>query len=81
MGIGVSTPLTTPQKYHFLFLAKPPSPLYQQIVQAPPLLGNAPYIMVFQDPLPSPPKNWIFQWNQKILKFFILNTILSFKSN
>ena len=26
-------------------------------------------------------KSWIFQWNPKILKFFILNTILSFKSN
>ena len=64
MGIGVSTPLTTPQKYHFLFLAKP-TPLYQQIVQAPPLLGNAPYIMVFQDPLPSPLKTGSFSETQK----------------
>ena len=27
------------------------------------------------------PKSPIFQWTSKILKFFILNTILSFKSN
>ena len=30
---------------------------------------------------PPPAKSWIFQWTSKILKFFILNTILSFKSN
>ena len=33
-----------------LFLAKPP--LNQLTVQAPPFLGNAPYIFVFQDPFP-----------------------------
>ena len=39
----------------------------------------------FMDPnstsSPPPPKSRIFQWTSKILKFFILNTILSFKSN
>ena len=39
----------------------------------------------FMDPnsasSPPLPKSWIFQWTSKILKFFILNTILSFKSN
>ena len=65
MGIGVSTPLTTPQKYHFLFLAKPSPPLYQQIVPAPPLLGNATYILAFQDPLPSPLKTGSFSETQK----------------
>ena len=39
----------------------------------------------FMDPnsasFPPPAKSWIFQWTSKILKFFILNTILSFKSN
>ena len=39
----------------------------------------------FMDPnsasSPPLPKSWIFQWTSKILKFFILKTILSFKSN
>ena len=39
----------------------------------------------FMDPnsasSPPLPKSWIFQWTSKILKFFILNTILSFKYN
>ena len=39
----------------------------------------------FMDPnsasLPPPPKSQIFQWTFKILKFFIRNTIWSFKSN
>ena len=39
----------------------------------------------FMDPnsasFPPPAKSWIFQWTSKILKFFILNTILSFKSS
>ena len=68
--------INPPQKHHPLFLAKPP--LNQQTVQAPPpLLGNPPYILAFHDP----PKSQIFQWIPKTLKFFILNTILSFKSN
>ena len=29
----------------------------------------------------SPPKSLIFQWTPKILRFFILNHILSFKTN
>ena len=39
----------------------------------------------FMDPnsasSPPPPKSRIFQWTSKILKFFILSTISSFKSN
>ena len=42
-------------------------------------LAKRPSILVFCDP-PSL-KSQIFQWTPKILKFFILNTILSFKSN
>ena len=34
-----------------LILAKPP-PLNLQTVQAPPFLGNPPYILVFREPLP-----------------------------
>ena len=62
------------QKHHPLFLAKPP--LNQKTVQAP-FLSNPPYILFFQDPLPT--KSRIFQWTPEILKFFILNTILSLK--
>ena len=42
-------------------------------------LAKPPSILVFCDP-PSL-KSQIFQWTPKILKFFILNTILSLKSN
>ena len=73
--IGVSTPL---QKHHLLFLVKPA--LNLQTVQAPPF-RQSPYILVFHDPPPPSSKNQIFQWTPKILKSFILNTILSFKSN
>ena len=66
--IGVSPPP---------FLAKPP-PLNRQIVQAPLFLGNPPLYIGFSR---TPPKSRILQWNPKILKFFMLNTILSFKSN
>ena len=71
MCIGVSTPL---KNTAVLFLAKPP--VNQQTVEAPPFLGNSPHILVFGDP---PSKSQIFQWTPKVLKFFILNTILSFK--
>ena len=66
--IGVST---LPQKHRPFFLAK-------QTVQAPFSGNNSPSILVFCDPSPN---SQIFQWIQKILKFFILNTILCFKSN
>ena len=44
------------------------------------LKNTTPSLLVFQDPPPSP-KSWIFQWTPKILNFFILNTVLSLKSN
>ena len=71
---GINLPSKTPP----LFLAKPP--LNQQTVQAPSFLGNSPLYIGFLW-TPPPPKSQIFQWTAKILKFFILNTILSFKSN
>ena len=78
---GISLPPSPPKK-HPLFLANPspphPSPLNLQTVQAPFLRQSLLYI-VFCDP--PPPKNWIFQWTRKILKFFILNAILPFTSN
>ena len=62
------------------FLPSPP-PLNQETVQAPPppFLGILPpSILVFRE---YPLKSQIFKWAPKILKFFTLNTILSFKSN
>ena len=43
-----------------------------------PLFRQSPPVYCF---FVNPPKSWIFHWNPKILKFFILNTILSFKGN
>ena len=75
--IGVSTP--TPQKHHPslscqvpLKSANCPSPLFRLL----PL-----YIVFSWPPLFQPPKSRILQLTPKILKFFILITILSFKSN
>ena len=69
--IGVSTPTqnTTP-----FFLAKP---LFKS-VNSPSL-----HFIVFLWMLPHPTllKSRIFQWTSKIFKFFILDIILSFKSN
>ena len=70
--IGVSSsPLknTTPS-----FL---PSPLYIGKLSKPLVLGNSPLYWFLWPPL----KSRIFQWAPKTLKFFILNTILSYKSN
>ena len=67
--IGVSNPF---QKYHALFLAKPP--LKSSNCQR----KFSPLNWFFVNPLP---KSWNFQWTPKILKFFILKTSLSFKSN
>ena len=39
---------------------------------------NVLWIQILQH---TPPESRIFQWTSKILKFFILNTILSFKNN
>ena len=61
-----------------LFLSKPP--LNRQTVQAPSLFRQSllyPLYWFFV----NPPKSRIFHWTSKILKFFILNTILSFKGN
>ena len=58
-----------------------PPPLNLQTVKAAPFLGNPPLYWFFVNPSPPPPKSRIFQWNQIILRFFILNCILSFKSN
>ena len=44
-----------------------------------------PYLFLTMIWIPPSPnkkeKSWIFQWMPKILKFFILNPILSFKNN
>ena len=69
--IGVWAPLknTTP-----FSLAK--HPLNLQTVQSPFLDNPPPWFFVNH-----PPKSQIVQWTPKILKFFILKPILSFKSN
>ena len=72
---GVSTP---PQKHHSP-LSYQALPLKSANCPSPPLLGNPPFYIGFS--WTPTPKNQIFQWTFKILKFFILNTILSFKSN
>ena len=51
-------------------------PLNQQTVQAPSFQAIPPLYWFFVTPLT---KSWIFQWSPKILKFFMLNSILSFK--
>ena len=75
--IGVSALSSkTPLSY---FLPSPP--LNRQTLQALPhlFLGNPPRLYwFFVNPRPKSP---IFQWTSKILKFFILNIMLSFKSN
>ena len=70
-ALGYQLPLKTPP----LFCQSPP--LNLQTVQAP-FLGNPP--SSFFGEL-SPPKSCIFQKTPEILKFFILDPILSFKSN
>ena len=62
-----------------LFLAKPP-PLNQETFQVspPPFLGNLPFYIGFSRP---PPSKSDLSVNPEILKSFVLNTILSFKSN
>ena len=52
-------------------------PLNQQTVQAPLFRHSLPSILVFHEPLPPHLKSRIFQWTPKILKFSILNTIIS----
>ena len=61
---------------------------WNQLCRKSELLGSPLFYFNFKrfmDPnsasSPPPPKSWIFQWTSEILKFFILNTILSFKSN
>ena len=69
--IGVSPPLPC--------FVKPP--LNWQTVQGPLFMQSLSLYWFFVNPPPPAPKTWSFQWTPKILKFFILNTILSFKSN
>ena len=76
VGTGVSTPLEN-TTFPPSFLPSPPPPLNQKTVQALPFQAILLYIWFFM----NPPKSQIFQWTTKILKFFIINTILSFKNN
>ena len=62
---------TSPQKHPTPYFLSSPF----QIFQAP-FLGNSPIILIFCEP-PSP-NNY---WTPIILPFFVVNTILSFKSN
>ena len=62
----------------FLFLAKPPPPIKSTTIQAPLPRKSLPLYWFFVNPRPQ---SWIFQWTSKILKFFILVTISSLKSN
>ena len=74
LGITVSTSPSPPQKHHPLFLAK--LPLKSEICPTPPsFFGNSPplYWFFIIPPPPLPPSLKI--------GFFILNPILSFKSN
>ena len=52
--------INPPQKHHPLFLAKPP------------FSGNP---LLYTGSLWTSPENWIFQWSQKILKFFTLKAL------
>ena len=61
-----------------LFLAKPPPPIKSATIQALLPRKSPPLYWFFVNPRPQ---SWIFQWTSKILKFFILITILSLKSN
>ena len=84
MCTGASTPLPPLKNTIPSFLPSPhlpPPPLKStNCPSPPPFLEIAPSILVFREPHPSS-KSRIFQWTLKILKFFILITILSFKSN
>ena len=55
----------------------PSPPLNLQTVQALFFRQSPLYIGFSWTPL----KDWIFQWTPKLLRFFIVNSILSFKSN
>ena len=71
--IGVSTPSKKPSPLS----CQAPHLLDLQTVQVP-LFKRSPLYIGFSWTLS---KSAIFQWNPKTSKFFILNTILSFKSN
>ena len=80
--IGISTTLKsiTPTP-HPSFLSSPLK--FPNCSSAPPPFQTIlPSILVFCDtPLPPSHKSQIFQWTPKMLRLFILNSILSFKSN
>ena len=74
MCIGGITPPPKKKKHHPIL----PSPPLKSANCPSPFTDNPPSVVVLHEP---PPKSWIFQWTFKILKFFIPNSILSFKSN
>ena len=76
--IALSTPLKNTSS---LLSCHATPPLTLQIAQALPFFRQSPTIYwFFVNPLPHS-KIQIFPWTPKILKFFILQLILSFKSN
>ena len=71
--------LNPPLKHSPSFLPSPPPLKSANSPSSSPFFRHfLPCILVFRQP---PLKSRIFQWTPKILKFFILNTILSSKSN
>ena len=74
--MGVSIP---PQKHHPHLSCQAP----HKSINCPssPFYGILLNILFFHDHPPHKKKNHIFQWASEILKFFILDPILSFKSN
>ena len=73
--------INPPQKHPLLFCQAPPPPPPLKSANCPshPFFRQSPlYIGFLQN---CPYINQIFQWRPIILKFFILNLILSFKSN
>ena len=77
--IGVSTPSSKTPPTSFLTNPRPPSPpIKSATIQASLPRKSLPLYWFFLNPRPQ---SWIFQWTSKILKFFILITILSLKSN
>ena len=79
---GINPP--SQKKISLLFAKPPPLSLKSANCPSSPFLGSPPSILVFREPHHHHhhhAKNWIFQWIPNILKIFILNPILHFKSN
>ena len=81
--IGISTyPLPQSKTPPTSFLPSPPLPLNLQTVQASsPHFRQSPFICWFFMTLLPFLKTRIFTWIPKIWKFFILHSILTFRSN